>query len=949
MAHTHDVYDMENHFEINGSSRFIKETSETKLVVVQGDHKSEVLTFKMPRYIDGHDMTLCNKIRIHYINLDPKTNNKSADVYEVTDLTLCEEREDVLTFTWTIEAPATKYFGTLSFLVKFECTEGENVLYQWNTAKYVSVNVLAGIDNSEEFVEKYSNVLDEWYAELTHGADSILELTDQSLAEIEASKQTAFTEFSADVDAKAEETLETIPSNYKKLYDQVEKQQDEIDSLNQGGLVLKEDFIGNQVEQWLNKHPEATTTVQNKSLTLNKFVDAQLPFVRVEQFGAVGDGVIDDTESIQNCINYASQNGLSAHFTCGKSYVVYPPDREYTGRTGNNCLTVPSNSNIELNGANILCGTNSAVSYSIIHVPTESNNVRIHGGKIWGDRDTHIIPSSTLSNDETHEWCYCIESCGSNVSIEEVEIGGVRGDGINSHSDIEWNHLNPITVFTDVDISNSGVVNDCTYAISSDYYDITPYFTDCDTFILRPSDESGVERVFDNLIRVSYFDESKKFISYEYIRLRDTLNHIPLNAKYLRITIYNPSDEYRNVVHWWCMPSTIRRNLIIHRCKIHECGRNGIVPLSIQNTIISECEIFDIFGTNNHVGIDCEGDSYANANVRITKCRIYRGTKDTSNSVHSSICLPQGYHIEIDDCIVDGISGNAIDVSISRCLIGSDGLNLFNNTVYNILPSRTVTDCEIIGEFRSEDTIFNNCVFHSGSKNTNDRQNAKYYNCKFLFDNINSTQYLTSGYYYDCYVSFLNKTNQSNSVFVKSNHSEIFVFEKCEFHTNGINPDNGNIAHVEFINSKMYLMNDGFNESVYTDKICGCEIYKKGTLAYTLSLKNEKGKQIVFEDNMIHTNSTSSVINLNTKNINVGGIIITGNIVDCEEGDTNFVYGTLTTDSNTIIQNNRFINLKNFVRLVNGTMEGKIYISGNVQLTEGKRLDLPTGDNVIQI
>ena len=239
MAHNHDVYDMENHFEINGSSRFIKETSETKLVVVQGDHKSEVLTFKMPRYIDGHDMTLCNKIRIHYINLETKTNNKSADVYEVTDLTPCEECEDVLTFTWTIEAPATKYSGTLSFLVKFECTEGENVLYQWNTAKYVSVNVLAGIDNSEEFVEKYSNVLEEWYNELTKGADSIEELNQKAIAEIELAKEDAkediqgkadatmaeikqcstntYNSFKNNVDAKAKQTLASIPEDYSDL------------------------------------------------------------------------------------------------------------------------------------------------------------------------------------------------------------------------------------------------------------------------------------------------------------------------------------------------------------------------------------------------------------------------------------------------------------------------------------------------------------------------------------------------------------------------------------------------------------------------------------------------------------------------------------------------------------------------------------------------------------
>ena len=190
--HTHDVYDTGKCFEINGLSRFIKETSSTKLVLVKGDHNSEVITFQMPRYIDGHDMLLCNKIRVHYINIETSTNNKSADIYEVTDLALCEEcEEETLTFTWKIEAPATKYYGSLAFLIKFECTEGDSILYQWNTARYVGVNVLDGMDNSEEFVEKYSNVLEEWYNELTRGADSIEELNRQALAEIKKAKETA--------------------------------------------------------------------------------------------------------------------------------------------------------------------------------------------------------------------------------------------------------------------------------------------------------------------------------------------------------------------------------------------------------------------------------------------------------------------------------------------------------------------------------------------------------------------------------------------------------------------------------------------------------------------------------------------------------------------------------------------------------------------------------------
>jgi hypothetical protein len=213
MAHTHDVYDTGKYFEINEISRFIKETSSTKLVLVQGDHKSEVITFKMPRFIDGHDMLNCNKIRVHYINIDTKTNDASADIYEVTDLALCEDSEDMLTFTWVVEAPATKYAGTLSFLIKFECTEGENILYQWNTAKYVGTNVLAGIDNSEEFVEKYSNVLNEWYNELTSGADSIREMNEQSIAGIEVARENA----EKAIEDKTQESLMYFSENARVL------------------------------------------------------------------------------------------------------------------------------------------------------------------------------------------------------------------------------------------------------------------------------------------------------------------------------------------------------------------------------------------------------------------------------------------------------------------------------------------------------------------------------------------------------------------------------------------------------------------------------------------------------------------------------------------------------------------------------------------------------------
>ena len=463
--HTHDVYDTGKYFEINGISRFIKETSDTKLVLVQGDHNSEVITFQMPRYIDGHDMLLCNKIRVHYINLDTKTNDKSADIYEVTDLALCEECEDeTLTFTWKIEAPATKYYGSLAFLIKFECTEGENILYQWNTAKYVGVNVLAGIDNGEEFVDKYSNVLEEWYNELTSGADSIEELNQQALAEIEHAKEDAISDANARIDAKADETLASIPEKYtamdtsvKQLKDDSINQTKKIDNeisrsksvdnehdkkfeslenvdnnhkerielLENGGFELKEDFLSQEIERWLNKHPEATTTVQDGSLTWDKFSKDALYVVTPQMFGAKGDGVTDDTEAIKKACESVKDNTI-LYFPCGV-YIWNPTKKDDTLID----LNQLNNIIISSDGAKIKTSQNVFTHYNIIRL-TNCNNVIVRDITLQGDRLTHDY----VTNSGTHEFGHGIFIIGNdenfpvNIQVLNCNIFDMTGDAI---------------------------------------------------------------------------------------------------------------------------------------------------------------------------------------------------------------------------------------------------------------------------------------------------------------------------------------------------------------------------------------------------------------------------------------------------------------------------------------------------------------------------------------
>lgn len=164
MSHQHEVHDSDLHFTVDAKTREIKNNS-GKIKIMQYDHQSECFTFDVPRHIDGHDMSTCNRVEIHYLNVGG--NDRNAGLYVVDDLNVSSDDENVVVCSWLLTDNATRLSGSLSFILRFVCLTDDVVNYAWHTAPYSGISIVAGIHNTEVIVEEYADVLAEWESRIS--------------------------------------------------------------------------------------------------------------------------------------------------------------------------------------------------------------------------------------------------------------------------------------------------------------------------------------------------------------------------------------------------------------------------------------------------------------------------------------------------------------------------------------------------------------------------------------------------------------------------------------------------------------------------------------------------------------------------------------------------------------------------------------------------------------
>lgn len=180
----HSVYDTDTHFSIDPTTRALTNESLQKTSLIQNDHNSERFTFEMPRTIEGHDMSKCDIVQVHYLNVDAQTKAQSKGVYEVTDMQISPDGDDVVICSWLIPCTATKYAGSLSFLLRFCCMaeDGKTLHYAWHTSPYSGISISDGIYNGDTVSAEYPEILREWERELLNNMIASVEQTQETVA-----------------------------------------------------------------------------------------------------------------------------------------------------------------------------------------------------------------------------------------------------------------------------------------------------------------------------------------------------------------------------------------------------------------------------------------------------------------------------------------------------------------------------------------------------------------------------------------------------------------------------------------------------------------------------------------------------------------------------------------------------------------------------------------------
>lgn len=293
------VADDDLQFWIDEHLRVISIPKNGVVAGVEGDKNVNKIKFGMNRYYHCFDMSTFSG-RILYSNAKGNKN-----YYNITDM---QASGSAITFSWLVDADAVQYMGKTAFVVYLYKPQGSELRQKFYST-LATLKVLEGMEvDSAVPVEKQTDIIERMKEEIS---------------------------------AYAEEVKKSLPADYTAMTEQVSSlkvlkvdkplttDDGKIPRAKSGNVEWVEvgqptdEQTNSAVTNWLNEHPEATTTVYDgaineKKINANFLLWIKKDYVTPEMFGAQGDGIKDDSDAFQKCID----SGKPINLLPSKEYLI---------------------------------------------------------------------------------------------------------------------------------------------------------------------------------------------------------------------------------------------------------------------------------------------------------------------------------------------------------------------------------------------------------------------------------------------------------------------------------------------------------------------------------------------------------------------------------------------------------------------------------------------------
>lgn len=468
MGHKHPIYDTDIHFTIDTATREINCANKSDLILIQGDHNSQRISIDVPRYIDGHDTSLCNRVRLHYLNIDQMTKEQSADIAQLDDIQICPDDEDVVVCTWLISKNATKYVGLLSFALRFECVVNDIVEYSWGTKLRRGITISDSIDNSDVVFEEYEDILESWYqntvANIKQHGQEVLDSIPESYTEL--------TQHIANLEQEIECTNENLESHIDLAFERYVEHEEDINNLDVklSDRITRNDKRITNLEKGLPEEQfyEDSTLAYTKSVPSNA-----LPYAEVTEIGGMTrkcTNLFDVAKiSTDTWIKTGKGEATADSRFLASDFIAVTPNGTYYGSLMQHCAYYDVNKNYISD-----IGDKSATISRTITVPQNAYYIRFDFLKEITDGTNIMLNSGTeplpyepyfegLRSAEVTE----VESVGVNLLdlevLDNLKVHGVtfkkNSDGTYTANGTATDRIQVSLCFAKIDNSQTAVLS----------------------------------------------------------------------------------------------------------------------------------------------------------------------------------------------------------------------------------------------------------------------------------------------------------------------------------------------------------------------------------------------------------------------------------------------------------------------------------------------------------